>query len=172
MAQIIPPSPWVAAHAGRIPATGGVLDLACGSGRHSRLLAGLGYAVLAVDRNVEALAGLGDVAGVESMVADLEGESWPLAGRQFAGVVVTNYLWRSRFEDVLALVQPGGILIYETFMQGNAQYGKPSSPDFLLEPGELRARIAAAGWHEIAFEEGYTDSPKPAMRQAICAGRW
>jgi len=116
--------------------------------------------------------GLGDVAGVESMVADLEGESWPLAGRQFAGVVVTNYLWRPRFDDVLALVQPGGILIYETFMQGNAQYGKPSSPDFLLEPGELRARIAAAGWHEIAFEEGYTDRPKPAMRQAICAGRW
>jgi hypothetical protein len=103
--------------------------------------------------------------------ADLEDEAWPLAGRRFAGVVVTNYLWRSRFGDLLALLAPGGVLIYETFMLGNEAYGKPSNPDFLLRPGELRERIAAAGLTEIAFEEGYVETPKAAVRQAICAVR-
>lgn len=148
-----------------------MLDLACGGGRHSRLLAGLGHPVLAVDRDVEALAGLQGVPGIETLPADLEGEAWPLAGRRFAGIVVANYLWRPRFDDQLLLLGPGGVLIYETFMLGNEAYGKPSSPQFLLRPGELRARIAAAGLRELAFEEGYTASPKPAVRQAICAVR-
>lgn len=127
--------------------------------------------MLAVDRNQAALAGLHGVAGVDAMAADLEAELWPLVGMSFAGIVVTNYLWRPRFDDLLALLAPGGVLIYETFMRGNEAYGKPSRPEFLLEPGELRDLIRAAGWREIAFEEGYTDLPKPAMRQAICAQR-
>lgn len=169
--EIIPPSPWVARHCGLIAAGGRVLDLACGSGRHARLLAGLGFAVAAVDRNIEAILTLQSVPGISATQADLEGEDWPLAGQQFAGIVVTNYLWRPRLPDVLTLLAPGGVLIYETFMLGNEAYGKPSSPSFLLRPGELRAVAQAAGLREVAFEEGYTASPKPAMRQAICAVR-
>jgi SAM-dependent methyltransferase len=168
---MIPPSPWVEAHAGRISAAGEVLDLACGSGRHSRLLAAGGWHVLAVDRDATALAGLHGIPGIRSECLDLEGDAWPLAGRQFAGIVVTNYLWRPRLPDLLALLAPGGMLIYETFMDGNAAYGKPSNPDFLLRSGELRVVAAAAGLHEIAFVEGYVEHPKPAMRQAICAVR-
>jgi hypothetical protein len=94
-----------------------------------------------------------------------------LAGESFAGIVVTNYLWRPRMMALLALLAPGGVLIYETFMLGNEVYGKPSSPKFLLQPGELRTCIGQAGLQEIAFAEGYIASPKPAMRQAICAVR-
>lgn len=148
-----------------------MLDLACGSGRHARLLAGKGYAVHAVDRDTAAIASLNGITGIDAFSLDLEGEHWPLAGRHYAGIVVTNYLWRPRLPDLLALLLPGGALIYETFMLGNEVYGKPSNPDFLLRAGELRALAAAAGLREIAFEEGYTDSPKPAMRQAICAVR-
>lgn len=111
------------------------------------------------------------VRGIETACMDLEGESWPLAGRQFGGIVVTNYLWRPRFPDLLALLAPGGILIYETFMVGNEAYGKPSSPAFLLHPGELQAIVTQAGWQTLAVEAGYTDRPKPSMRQAICALR-
>lgn len=168
---MIPPSPWVVRHGTRIPQTGEVLDLACGSGRHARWLAGQGYRVAAVDRDFAAISSMRDVPGIRAWVADLEGESWPLVGQHFAGIVVTNYLWRPRLPDLLALLAPGGVLIYETFMQGNAAYGKPSSPDFLLRPGELRDVVKAAGWREIEFVEGYVDSPKPAMRQAICAIR-
>ena len=169
--QIIGPSPWVKRHLAHIPASGWVLDLACGRGRHSRFLAELGYPVLAVDRNAAALAGLQGLAGVTTAELDLEGEVWPLAGQLFAGIVVTHYLWRPRLPDLLALLAPGGVLIYETFMLGNEVYGKPSNPKFLLRPGELRQVVATAGLREIAFVEGYSVSPKPAMSQAICAVR-
>lgn len=169
--SIIPPSPWVVRHCKRIAPGGSVLDLACGSGRHARYLAGLGFPVLAVDRDAEAIAGLQKVPDIVAEQHDLEGESWPLAGRSFAGIVVTNYLWRSRLPEVLSLLAPGGVLIYETFMLGNEAYGKPSNPAFLLEPGELRSIVAAAGLTEVDFVEGYVETPKPAMRQAICAVR-
>jgi SAM-dependent methyltransferase len=169
--EIIRPSPWVERFAGRIPQGGSVLDLACGGGRHTRFLSRLFYPVLAVDRDRQALAELAGLPGVRTLAADLEGEDWPLAGQSFAGIVVTHYLWRPRLPDLLALLAPGGVLIYETFMLGNEAYGKPSNPDFLLCPGELREAAKAAGLREIAFEEGLTATAKPAMRQAICALR-
>ena len=171
MPSIIPPSPWVVRHAQSIRAGGKVLDLACGSGRHACFLAGLGYSVLAVDRDAEALAAMPATPAVITRQLDLEGEDWPLAGQVFDGIVVTNYLWRPRLPDVLALLAPGGVLIYETFMVGNEAYGKPSNPDFLLRSQELRAVAAAAGLREIAFDEGYVATPRPALRQAICAVR-
>lgn len=131
----------------------------------------MGYAVHAVDRDAAAIANLAGCSGIETGLLDLEGDLWPLAGRCYAGIVVTNYLWRPRLNDLLALLEPGGVLIYETFMLGNEAYGKPSNPDFLLRPGELREIAAGAGLREVAFAEGYVDSPKPAMRQAICAVR-
>lgn len=168
---MIPPSPWVRAHAGLIPAGGRVLDLACGAGRHARLLAGLGYPVVAVDRNFASISELAGVPGIDARCLELEGEAWPLAGESFAGIVVTNYLWRPRLPDVLALLAPGGVLVYETFMLGNETYGKPSRPEFLLRPGELRQVAQAGGLRLVDFAEGYVESPHPAMRQAICAVR-
>ncbi|HJW26123.1 MAG TPA: class I SAM-dependent methyltransferase [Rhodocyclaceae bacterium] len=166
---MIAPSPWVGRFARHIPAGGEVLDLACGSGRHARLLAAAGHPVLAVDRGAAALASLAAVPGVTPLAADLEGADWPLAGRRFAGIVVTNYLWRPRLANVLELLAPGGVLIYETFMVGNERYGKPSNPDFLLRSQELLDLARSAGLTVLAYEEGYVDQPKPALRQAICA---
>ena len=165
------PSPWLQRWAHLLPAGGTALDLACGSGRHTRLLAAAGHPVLAVDRDAAALSGLMEVPGVSVLVADLESGDWPLAGMHLAGVVVTNYLWRPRLMDLCCLLEPSGVLIYETFMAGNEAFGKPSNPDFLLRPGELRELAGAAGLRELAFVEGYVDSPKPAMCQAICALR-
>ncbi len=169
--SILLPSPWVVRHAARIPAGGRVLDLACGAGRHAVLLAGLGHPVLAVDRNFDEILKFSATPGIETRCLELEGDDWPLAGECFAGIVVTNYLWRPRLPDVLAMLAPGGVLIYETFMQGNEAYGKPSRPDFLLAPGELRSVAQAAGLRLVDFVEGYVDAPKPAMRQAVCAVR-
>lgn len=169
--EMIRPSPWVERFAEHIPANGLILDLACGSGRHARFLAARGCSIVAVDRDAAALASLQGVPGIVTQRLDLEGEVWPLGGQLFAGVVVTNYLWRPRLDDVLALLAPGGVLIYETFMLGNELYGKPSNPDFLLRPGELRHWAGRAGLRELAFSEGVTATPKAAMRQSICAVR-
>ncbi|MDL2357797.1 MAG: methyltransferase domain-containing protein, partial [Pseudomonadota bacterium] len=133
------PSPWVARFAALIPA-GEVLDLACGGGRHARLLAGLGHPVSALDRDREALA-LAAGAGITTLEVDLErgddGAAWPFAAGRFAGIVVTNYLHRPLLAALAASLRPDGVLIYETFADGNAAFGKPSNPAFLLAPGEL-----------------------------------
>ncbi len=148
-----------------------MLDLAAGSGRHARFLAAENYPVFAVDRDAEALSNLQDVAGVTTLCCDLESGDWPLAGRQFAGIVVCNYLWRPRLDETWALLAPGGVVIYETFMAGNAVYGSPRNPDFLLQPGELRTSAERAGLAVLAAFEGYAPQPRPAMRQAIIARR-
>lgn len=164
-------SPWVRRFARLIPAGGAVLDLACGSGRHSRLLASSGYCVEAVDRDAHALAGLAGVAGVRVREAELEGGAWPYGGRSFSGIVVTNYLYRPRLADLAVALGDPGVLIYETFMFGNARYGKPSNPEFLLRPQELLGWAHAAGLRVVAFEEGRVARPKPALVQRLCAVR-
>ena len=138
----LPASPWVARFAPIVP-EGEVLDLACGSGRHTRLLAALGHPVLALDRKPEALATAAG-QGVAAMEYDLEdGSPWPFEAGRFAAIVVTNYLYRPLFPHLAANLRPDGILIYETFAQGNQVYGKPSNPDFLLRPGELLRAVQA-----------------------------
>ncbi len=70
-------------------------------------------------------------------------------------MVVTNYLWRPRLPDIVAAVAPGGVLLYETFAAGNETVGKPSRPDFLLQPGELLDACAAL--RVVAYEDGFLD---------------
>jgi SAM-dependent methyltransferase len=159
------PSPWVERFARLVPAGGAVLDVACGTGRHTRLFTTRGHPVTAIDRDAAALAACG---AVETIAFDLEtGATWPLSGRSFAGIVVTNYLYRPLFPDLLAALAPGGVLIYETFAAGNARFGRPSNPAFLLEPGELVARCA--GLAIVAFEDGIAGDPPIASVQRICA---
>jgi len=100
---------------------------------------------------------------------DLEAEIWPLLGRQFAGIVVTNYLYRPYLAELPKLLIDGGVLLYETFAEGNAEFGKPSNPDFLLKTGELLSFSAQNGLKVLAYEHLYIDKPKPAMIQRLCA---
>ena len=162
------PSAWVVRWADRVPAGGGVLDLACGRGRHARLFAARGHPVEAVDRDAAVLVPLAGIPGVTTRCADLEDGPWPYEGRHFAGVVVANYLHRPLFPRLLEALAPGGVLIYETFAAGNERYGRPSNPAFLLRPGELldavRGRLRV-----LAYEDLTVTEPKPACVQRICA---
>ncbi len=164
------PSPWVTRFADRVAAGGPVLDLASGGGRHGRYFLARGHPVTAVDIDVTRLHDIAGTAGLEIIAADLETGPWPLAGRRFAGVVVTNYLWRPILPGVVAAVAPGGALIYETFALGNERFGRPSNPDFLLRPGELLEAVRGA-LTVIAYELTAEHEPRPAMRQRICAVR-
>ena len=160
------PSAWVVRFTPLIESGGPVLDVACGSGRHARWFESRGHRVTGVDRDVDALA----ISGAsETVVADLEGASWPLLDRRFAAVVVTNYLHRPLFPALLAALAPGGVLIYETFAIGNERFGKPSNPAFLLQPGELLEHCRDLD--VVAYEDGLIDDPAPASRQRICAVR-
>ncbi|MBU3621526.1 class I SAM-dependent methyltransferase [Polynucleobacter sp. CS-Odin-A6] len=151
-----------------IPKGGIVLDLACGTGRHTALMASLGHTVLAIDQDVSAVQLL-QSDSIQILGLNLEASNWPLLGRQFSGIIVTNYLYRPFLDELPQMLIEGGVLIYETFADGNAAFGKPSNPDFLLKPGELLALAGGAGLKVIAYEDIYVDQPKPAMVQRICA---
>jgi len=163
------PSAWIARFAPLIP-SGEALDLACGSGRHARLLAARGLQVTALDRDARALAAAAG-EGIATLAHDLEGPGsvWPFAAGRFKGVVVANYLHRPLFGAIVASLAPDGVLIYETFAQGNEVFGKPSNPDFLLAPGELLALAARGGLRVLAYEDGVVTQPRPARVQRLCA---
>ena len=157
------PSPWITRFAPLLPAGSQLLDLACGQGRHARYLQAQGLQVTGVDRDEAALRALQfDTAG-EWLLADIENGAWPLEGRAFDAVVVTNYLWRPLWPRILASVAPGGLLLYETFAQGNEAYGKPSRPDFLLAPGELLQ--VCADWSIVAYEHGLLEQPARVVQR-------
>ena len=150
------PSAWVQRWSHLVPAGGSVLDVAGGLGRHLGWLAGRGHRVTGVDGSPEAftaVAGLG-----RAVEADIENGPWPFTGERFNTVVVTNYLWRPLLPTLVDSVAEGGVLIYETFAVGNESVGKPSRPDFLLQPGELLR--AADGLHVVAYEDGFCDHPE------------
>ena len=153
------PSSWVLRWSHLVPTGGTVLDVACGQGRHLRWLAQRGHRVTGVDRSAEAIAVAAQWG--EAVLADIEGGPWPLMvegqPRRFDAVVVTNYLWRPLFPTIVDSVKEGGLLLYETFAQGNESVGKPSRADFLLQSGEL-LRLCQ-GLRVVAYEEGFLQAP-------------
>ena len=163
-------SEWVQRWSHLVRPAGTVLDLACGHGRHMQWFAKQGHAVTGVDRSEEAIQAVSSLG--EAVLADIECGPWPLLQgeqpRQFDGVVVTNYLWRPLFDRISQSLKPGGILIYETFALGNETVGKPSRPDFLLQPAELMRVFAHL--NIIAFEQGFLEGP-PRFIQRLVASR-
>ena len=163
-----PPSAWIERFAGEIEPGGQVLDLACGSGRHSIYLLRRGHPVTASDIDVSALADIRGEADLEIVAADLENAGWPFSGRRFAAVVVTNYLHRPLFPHIVSALAPGGLLLYETFAAGNERFGQPRNPAYLLKRGELLSGIFA-GLTILAYEDLTVEAPRPAALQRICA---
>lgn len=166
--ESLSPSVWIVRFAPLIGAGARVLDVAAGHGRHARFLADRGAEVVAVDRDAAALATFADVANIDIRVADLEQGEWPFSGERFDAIVVAHYLHRALFPHLFAALADDGVLLYETFAAGNADYGKPSNPAFLLEPDELLER-ARDRLVIVAFEQGRVDARRPAVIQRLAA---
>jgi SAM-dependent methyltransferase len=149
-------SAWVQRWATQWPAGATVLDLACGSGRHANLLAAMGFQVTGVDRDPLALAALAPT--VRALQADLEDTHWPLLGQQFDAVLVTNYLWRPHWPELLRCVRDW--YVHETFAVGQELLGRPKNPDFLLKPGELLQVCEQAGLQVVGYEDGVVNGSR------------
>lgn len=153
-------SDWVQRWSHLAVANAQVLDVACGSGRHMKWFTELGCHPTGIDRSAEAVAKAGQF-GV-AIQADIENGPWPLMidaqPQTFNVVLVINYLWRPLFATLLQSLAPGGLLLYETFARGNESVGKPSRPDFLLQPGELLQ--LCQGLEIVAFEDGFLPHPE------------
>jgi SAM-dependent methyltransferase len=163
------------------PTTEPVLDLACGRGRHTRWFLQRGYRVVAVDRDLTGIADLSDEPRLEAVEADLEasapahrggpvGTAPEVLARRYGAVVVTNYLYRPILDPLVTALVPGGLFVYETFARGHERLGRPTNPDFLLEPGEL-LRLVRGRLRVLAFEDVTVDEPRPALVQRIAAMR-
>ena len=169
------PSAWVQRWTHLIAPGGSVLDVACGYGRHAKWFVANKNQIVAVDRLQEAVDFITTQippSACEAVVANIENGPWPFVGRQFDAVVVTHYLWRPLIPTLLASLAPGGVLIYETFAQGNETVGKPSRPDFLLQTGELLG--VCHDLRVVAFEDGFESDANglnPRFVQRIAAVR-
>jgi SAM-dependent methyltransferase len=168
------PSAWFARWMVSLGSSARVLDLACGSGRNIGLALERGARVLGIDRDPAALARLPDA--VEAVQGDLEAGAWPAqldTDAAFDAVLVGNYLFRPRLDFLPPLLAPGGLLLYETFGEGNARHGRPANPDFLLRPGELLALAQRHGLLVLGYEHGFVAGPGPggAIVQRIAAAR-
>ena len=158
-------------HAHLVPAGATLLDVASGYGRHAKFFAARGAHVTAVDRDAAALASFTDVPNIATELRDLENDPWPYAADSFDAVVVCNYLWRPTLATLLDCIRPRGVLLYETFMDGNEKYGKPSRPEFLLRPEELVTHVAL-DFEIVDFTQGLERTPDGkifAVKQKIAA---
>ena len=169
------PSPWIIRFAPLVKAGGNVLDIACGSGRHSRYFLEQGYKVVAIDRSVDALANLSENPACEVICADLEKnkiifeEHGELAGRSFDSIIVANYLYRPLLKYYINALAPRGVLIYETFARGNEKFSRPRNPRHLLRSGEL-LNMAQGRLEVIAYEHGIDKKGlQSVVIQHICA---
>jgi tellurite methyltransferase len=138
---------------------GPALDLACGTGRHTLLLAGRRQHVTAVDSSAVALDVIEERAraanqpvtrteslrrantarpGIELVHADLEQTTLP--ANSFALILCVYYLQRSLFAQIERALVPGGMLLFETFTRAQLEFaGGPKNPEYLLVNGELRS---------------------------------
>lgn len=168
--ELRPASDWVVRFLHGVPQGGHVLDVACGSGRHLRLALSAGHAAVGIDRDLSGVADLNGDPAVELIEADLEiGNPFPLRGRMFAGVIVTNYVWRPILPDIVACVAPDGVLIYETFALGQETIGRPANPDFLLNPGELIDAVYGR-LVPIAYEHMTLSGPRRVVQRIAAVG--
>jgi tellurite methyltransferase len=153
------PSPFISQWAERIARERGrslrALDVAMGNGRNAMVLARAGFLTCGVDISLDAVraartAALAEGVRIDGWCADLA--RYPLPRGRFDLVVVCRYLQRDLFPALRDAVVPGGIVLYETFTTRQRELGRPpTSPDHLLEPGELRERFD--GFDSLFYEE-------------------
>jgi SAM-dependent methyltransferase len=160
------PLPWIVQWAGLVAPDSTVLDLAAGRGRHALFFAERGNKVVALDRDTSRLP---EHPLIEPLTADLEdGSPWPLT-RRFGAVVVTNYLHRPLMPALLEAVEPGGVLLYQTFMDGQERFGRPTNPAHLLRDGEL-LELVRGRFSVTAYEARLISAPM-SMVQRLAARR-
>lgn len=148
-----------------------VLDLACGSGRSGLKLVNRNIGVVFADRSSSALSEVAATLSQDKLPGriwqvDLEqADTNPFDGQKFNAIVCFRYLHRPLFPDLLNAVEPGGLVIYETFTIGNRCFGRPNNPNFLLQPGELK--MLFKDWEILHYYEGIRHGPDREIAQIV-----
>jgi SAM-dependent methyltransferase len=134
------PAPFLVENIGLLP-KGRALDVAIGAGRNAIYLANKGFEVEgidispeAVDKAIEAARKVG--VTIRAQVADLE-SNYYIEKDTYDVIICFNYLQRSLIPQIKDRLRKGGMVVYETFIVDQAQFGKPKNPEYLLKHNEL-----------------------------------
>ena len=112
----IGPSCWLQRHGSLIPHSGPILDIAAGSGRHTQYLLEKGHTVVSIDKDVSRLA---RIKSSRLFIARVDLETpkpWPFKNGAFAAIIVTNYLHRPLFPQIIKALDVGGVLVYDCLL--------------------------------------------------------
>ncbi len=147
-----------------------LLDIACGNGRHSIYASSIGYKVISLDISKEKISALASKKSIFPVQIDIEEKNtWPFTDKTFDAIIVTNYLYRPIFQNIINSIKLNGILLYETFSIENSKLGKPSNPNYLLKPQELLCLAKKQGMEIINYEEIIVEYPIKKALQRIYA---
>lgn len=148
---------------------GRALDIATGCGRHALYLAGLGFEVDAVDISEVGLDRFkARQAKVHAIQADLD--HYEIKAGAYDLMININFLQRRLFPWMIEGLKPGGLLIFETFAEGETPArGKPDCRDYLLRPNELLRAFLPL--HILYYSEHPNEPPYKASHVASLVGR-
>lgn len=156
-------------HSKLLPFHGRALEVACGLGGNARFLAQCGLKVDAWDISDNALTVLNNWASINQLpitplITDLEAMILPY--QQFDVIVVSRYLDRKLFPQLVDALKPKGLLIYQTFL-APVQENAPKNPTFYVKSGELSQSFSKL--QTLVYGEGWLTSenqPNPSNRSA------
>lgn len=137
-----------------LPASGRVLDLACGLGGNALLLAQAGLETYAWDISAVALSRLQSAAheadlSISTLARDVQAN--PPEPDSFDVIVVGHFLYRPGFNALIDALRNNGLLFYQTFTREKVNQSGPSNPDYLLERNELLERCS--GMNILVYRE-------------------
>ncbi len=141
---------------------GRALDVAMGGGRNAIYLAKMRFDVEGVDISAEAVRSALESARrvgvtIRAQIADLEGD-YCIKKDAYDVIVCFNYLQRSLIPQIKDGLRKGGMVVYETFIIDQAQFGKPRNPDYLLKYNELLDMFR--DFRCLRYREGVMPGPK------------
>ena len=163
-----PVSTWVSYCTNLINKKSKILDVACGSGRHTRFLISKGHSVTGIDINPKFELHSNNKENNKIIEYDLEKDVWPFETSSFDCILVTNYLHRPLFPFFIKSVKRNGFIIYETFSLGNERFGKPSNPKYLLNNNEL-FNLLKGEMRIISYQDGIVSNNMQKYVQRVFA---
>jgi len=165
------PASFLVRNVGKLP-KGRALDIAMGEGRNAVYLGKKGFQVEGVDISSVGLLKAQKLAaqnGVKIKVINADLNKYKIQENAYKVILNINYLQRSLFPQIIAGLQKGGVLVFESYTMEHLKNpgGKKMEKDWLLEPGELKKAFAQL--EILHYSE--TDDGKEAVASLLARKR-
>jgi rhodanese-related sulfurtransferase len=139
--QLIAPTPWLVDNFHSLP-KGIALDIAMGNGRNAIYLATRGFDVDGVDVDPDVVTKARATARrfhapIRAIIGNVEDGTYIIPMEAYDVIVVFNFLHRPLFRDIKDGLKPGGVVVFQTYLEEQLRFGKPRNPAHLLKSGEL-----------------------------------